>query len=287
VFHADTADPGAVVEAGEALPLFAGPRLVVVRGLAEAPARVVDRLGAALEGAGRAEGRWPAAGTTVALVAAGADRRAPALRLLDEAARVEVRPPPARALGGWLRDRARAAGVTLTPEAARLLVEQAGDGAGRLLGELDKAALLVGPGGRVDEAAVRALAGAGASPRYWELTAALEEGRRADALRLLEALLAEGDDPLVALAWLSGHVATLARVAAGLAAGLDTRGLGQALKTRRPDFAVERLAVRARGLGEAGIARAAARCYQVERRLKASGGSPRALLTALVADLAR
>jgi hypothetical protein len=70
------------------------------------------------------------------------------------------------------------------------------------------------------------------------------------------------------------------------AAGADIREVARALPRRRPDFAVERLAARARALGIRGLTRAAERCFEVEQALKTGAGSPRALLTCLVAELA-
>lgn len=291
VFHADGATPDAIVTAGLSLPLFAGRRLVLVRGLAEVPARTVERLRDAIAAARRGPGGWPAEGTTVVLVAAGVDRRAPALRLGGEAEPVEVRAPSGRAVVGWLRERARARGLELAPAAAQALVDLVGEDLGRLAAELDKAALYA-PGERqVSEAVVRALAGETRSRQYWELTQALEDGRRAEALDVAARLLAAGDEPLVVLAWLVGYLRDLWRV---LPAACTPGGSGavrqaaQALLPRkRPDWAVERLMGRARALGQRGIAEALERCLEVDTRLKSGAGSPRALLTVLVADLAR
>jgi hypothetical protein len=90
------------------------------------------------------------------------------------------------------------------------------------------------------------------------------------------------------LAWLTGYAHSLWRVLSAMADGGDVRGVAAALRgPRRPDFAIERLMARATTAGAAGVAAAATGCYETERRLKSSMGSPRALLTVLVADLAR
>jgi DNA polymerase-3 subunit delta len=285
VLHADQLTPDDLVSAGATLSLFGGRRLVLVRGVGDLPAKAADRLRDALAEARRATAGWPAEGTTVLLVAAGADRRAPGLRILPEADQVEVRPPAGRAVVGWLRERARGAGLDLPPAAAQTLIELVGEDLSRLAAELEKAAIYAGGDRRVSEDVVRALAGETRSRQYWELTQALEEARRSDALRIVSPLLASGDSPLILLAWLVGYLRDLWRVLPTAAEG-DVREAARALQRRRPDWAVERLSARARAVGIRGLARGVERCFEVEQALKTGTGSPRAHLTCLVAELA-
>jgi DNA polymerase-3 subunit delta len=282
VLHADQLTPDDLVGAGASLSLFGGRRLILVRGVGDLPAKSADRLREAVAEARRAGGGWPAEGTTVLLVAAGADRRAPGLRILPEADQVEVRPPAGRALLGWLRERARGAGLDLAPEAAQTLVDLVGEDLSRLAAELEKAALYASGDRRVSEEVVRALAGETRTRQYWELTQALEDARRVDALRIVCQLLASGDEPLILLAWLVGYLRDLWRVLPAA----DVREAAKALQRRRPDWAVERLVARARAVGIRGLRAAAERCFEVEQALKTGTGSPRAHLTCLVADLA-
>jgi DNA polymerase-3 subunit delta len=286
VFHADQLAPDALVAAGASLPLFAGHRLILVRGVADLPARAADRLRDALAEARRSPPGWPAEGTTVLLVAAGADRRAAGLRILPDGDQVEVRPPVGRAVVGWLRERARGAGLDFAPEAAQALVDLVGEDLARLAAELEKISLYAAGDRRVSEEIVRVLAGETRARQYWELTQALEEARRADALRLTSQLLASGDEPLVLLAWVVGYLRDLWRVLPAVIAGGDRRDVARALPRRRPDWAVERLAARARAVGIRGLSHAAGRCFEVEQALKTGAGSPRALLMCLVAELA-
>ena len=123
------------------------------------------------------------------LVAASADRKTAGLRVLPESDQVEIRAPAGRAVVGWVRERARAAGLDLAPDAAQALVDLVGEDLARLAAELEKAALYTAGDRRVSEEVVRALAGETRARQYWELTQALEEARRADALRLASQLL--------------------------------------------------------------------------------------------------
>lgn len=283
VLYADAAPPDAIVSAGLALPLFGGRRLCLVRGLVEAGVRALDRLRVAIEAARAQRGSWPSEGVTVALVAAGAERRSPVLRLVPEAEQVEVRPPTGRGVAGWLQARARAAGLTLAPPAAEALVALVGEDLGRLAGELEKAALFVGPDGRVTEEVVLALVGESRARRYWELGQALEEGEPAKALRVLEQLLAAGEEPTPLLGVVVAFVRDAWRVKSAVAERRDPR---TALRGR-PSFVVERISARAAAIQPEALAGALQRCFDVEVRLKSGGGEPRALLTALVADVAR
>jgi DNA polymerase III subunit delta len=282
VYHADALAPETLVAAGASLSLFGGRRLILVKGVADLAAKPADRLRDALVEARALHTGWPAEGTTVLFVAAGADPKAPCLRILPEADRADVRGPAGRAVVGWARERARAAGIDLAPDAAQALVELIGEDLTRLAGEIEKASLYAEGDRRVSEEAVRALAGQTRTRQYWELTQALEEGRRADALRVAAQLFASGDEPLIMLAWIVGYVRDLWRVLPAT----DTREAGRLLQRRRPDFAVERLSARARAVGIHGLSLAASRCFEVEQALKTGARNSRALLTCLVADLA-
>ncbi len=287
VLYADAATPDAVVSAGLALPLFGGRRLVLVRGIGQVPAKAIERLRSAIDGARRGPGGWPAEGTTLVFVAGELDRRGAALRLAGEGIEaLEVRPPSGRAVVGWLRERARAVGLDLAPQAAEALIALVGEDLGRLASELEKAALFAGDDRRVTEEVVRALAGESRVRQYWELTQALEEGDRARALSVLDRLLLAGEEPTVLVARIAEHARDLWRVQAGLAARRDARQIATLLPRRRPPFAVERLMARAEAVRPDGVSAALRRCFEADRRLKSGGGEARALLTALVADLA-
>jgi DNA polymerase-3 subunit delta len=287
VLYADGATPEAVVMAGLTLPLFGDRQLLLVRGLGELGAKAIERLRVAIEGARAQPGGWPADGVTVLLVAGALDRKSPALRLLPEAEHIEARPPAGRAVAGWLQARAQAAGLTLTPGAAEALLALVGEDLSRLAGELAKAAVFVGPDGRVTEEVVLALVGESRVRQYWELGQALEDGDRPRALRVLDQLLAAGEEPTPLLGQVVGYLRDVWRVKAGLAEERDARQIAGLLPRRRPPFAVERLMARARAVSGAALETAVARCFEVERRLKSGEGEPRALLTALVADVAR
>ena len=281
VLHADTVTPEALVSAGLALPLFGGRRLVLLRGLGGVPAKTIERLRVALEAARAQPGGWPAPGITVLLVAPGADRKSPALRLAPEAQQVELKPPTGRAVGAWLHDRARAAGLQLAPGAAEALLTLVGEDLSHLAGELEKAAVFAGPDGRIGDEVVRALVGESRVRRYWELTQALEEGQGPRALGVLQQLLDAGEEPTVLLGLVAGHFRDLWKARAGLADGKDARAMVAEFRPR-PPFVVERLVARAKKVPDSAVEGGLRACFDVELRLKSSGGEAAALLTSLV-----
>lgn len=84
-------------------------------------------------------------------------------------------------LPDWVRERAAELGIQLDSAAAHALVQTVGDRQQRLQRELEKIALSVEPGSRVDEEVVAGLAAGSAERKAWTLADALisGQGRRA------------------------------------------------------------------------------------------------------------
>jgi DNA polymerase-3 subunit delta len=188
-----------------------------------------------------------------------------------------------RALEEWLRQRALTEGLTLSEEAARLLVQWVGEDSATLLGEARKAALAGGPDNRtVGVKEVTAVVGEHRVSAIFELSRAIERREVGLALRTLERLLIT-EDAVFVLAVLTRDVRTAWMVR-------EWRGRGQSVDQiarllRRPPGAVEALVAVTTAESPATLARKLVRCWEVEQRLK-SGGQPRAELTGLVAELA-
>lgn len=113
------------------------------------------------------------------------------------AAGAEAKAFPARKgkeLAEWLHTRARAAGLRLTPAAARRLIAEVGDDdMGALASEIGKLRLYAGDA-PVDAAIVAALSPRNLQAQVWDLTDAVAAARPAAALRALAALRAGSDD---------------------------------------------------------------------------------------------
>lgn len=286
VFSGDTATADAVLTAAAVFPFLADRRLVIVRGAEALAARECERLAVEVGRLRAAGGTWPPPTTTVVFAARALEGRAPLRKVVPVEAQVEVRPPTGRALLGWLRERGKGLGIELTVEAAELLVDLVGEEPARLVGELEKAFLFAGPGARrIGAAEVRAVVGETRVRRFFELTRALEGRDFETALRLLDVLLAGGEEPLGLLAQVTRHVRELWQAKGWGEEGRPVPELARQL--RRPPAAVEALLARAEAISAPGLGQALVHCWEVERRLKSGRENPAALLTVLVAGLCR
>jgi len=208
-----SATAGALEDAVRALPTFAPRRLVLLRE-PEGGRRKADAL---LETLARVVGELPDPPETVLVVlAAKADKRARWVKAFAEpAVRVDCEAPRGRALPGFVRGEAKRQGVRLGRGAAEALAERVGPQLLLLRRELEKAALVAGPGQKVEVAHVSEAVGVSAEEPVWDLTDAIGTGRVADALAILGRLEAGGAPAPVLLGTLASHFRKLARVRAG------------------------------------------------------------------------
>ena len=271
-----------VVRAASTLPFMSAMRLVAVRRCQALPAKGAEVLAA--------YARDPNPSTALVLLAdealsASRDRRdhwllsaIPAVSIISLAMR------EGRSAEAWLRQRAATEGLTVSEEAARLLVQWVGDDGASLLGEARKAALAGGPDNRaVGVKEVTAVVGEHRLSGVFDLTRAVQRREVGTALRTLDRLLAT-EEPMRLLALLTADVRATITVA-----DLAARGQGAdqiARVVRKPAPVVDAIA-RGPAAAPAGVlARRLERCWEAERRLKSSG-EPHAELTALVFDLCR
>jgi DNA polymerase-3 subunit delta len=271
----------AVTRAAATLPLMTRRRLVVVRRAHLLPARERETL--------TAYARDPNPTTCLLLLA---NHELPAARgrvdhwllsALPAAAVVGLPIRRGRGMEDWLKQRAAAEGLTVADDAARLLVQWVGDDGARLLGEVRKAALAGGPDNRrVGVSEATAIVGEHRVREIFDLSRAVERRELAQALRLLDQLLATEDAmPLLALLTRSVRIAAIVRALA--ARGQSSAQIVPAVRPT-PQSVIEAIMARVAGVSEASLLAQLERCWQAEWRCK-SGGEPRAELTALVADL--
>jgi len=189
-----------------------------------------------------------------------------------------------RSAESWLRPRAAAEGLTISDEAARLLVQWVGDDSASLLGEARKAALAGGGDNTaVGVKEVTAVVGEHRMSGVFDLTRAVQRRDVGLALRTLDRLLAT-EEAVRLLALLTADVRATITVA-------DLAGRGQTVEqiarvVRKPGPVVDAIARGPGAAPSAVLARRLERCWEAERRVKSSG-EPNAELTALVVDLCR
>jgi DNA polymerase-3 subunit delta len=117
--------------------------------------------------------------------------------------------PKGSALEQWINKRARNAGVKITPEATSLLANFIGNNLRLLANELDKLATYVGKGATINVDDVRQLSAQVQEARIFDLTDALAQRNRKQALNLLHDLLSDGEPPLKLLSIITTQVRTL------------------------------------------------------------------------------
>jgi DNA polymerase-3 subunit delta len=273
----DSASPGALWDAVRTLPVLAARRLVWLR----------EPTGA--RAAGGASGRWRALsealpevladlapeGRVVLVVSAGPpDRRLTWVRAFGDAIVECEAPRDPRALAAFVRDEAGRRGIRIGAAAAQRLAERVGPQLLRLSGELDKAALLAGPGAEVTLNHVLSSVADLAEEPIFELTDAIGEGRAGDALAVLGKLRAGGAPPPVVLAALAGHVRKLLRVRAGATVAA-------------PPFVRRKLEAQERRYGPARLLACLRAIHETDEALKGQGAlAPELALERLVIALA-
>jgi DNA polymerase-3 subunit delta len=282
VFEGAEASVDDVIRAASTLPFMTAMRLVVVRRCQALSAKGADTLAA--------YARNPNASTSLLLLAEEAlagsrDRRDHwLLAAIPAAAVVSLATRDARGAEAWLRQRAAAEDLTVSDEAARLLVQWVGEDGATLLGEARKAALAGGSDNRsVGVKEVTAVVGEHRLSGVFDLTRAVQRREVGAALRTLDRLLAT-EEPMRLLALLTADVRATIVVA-------DLAGRGQAAEqiarvVRKPPPVVDAIARGPAAAPAAVLARRLERCWEAELRVKSSG-EPRAELTALVLDLCR
>jgi DNA polymerase-3 subunit delta len=280
VFDARESAVDEIVRAASTLPLGVDRRLVAVRRAQALAAKGADALGG--------YARSPNPASCLVLLAdeplrASRERRTDhwLLGALPATAIVELPTRGARDLAGWIRQRAALDGLTVSDEAAQLLVELAGEDTATILGEARKAALAGGPDNRtVGVKDVAAIVGEQRLDDIFDLTRAVERRDRAGALKTLDRLLAT-EDAMLLLTVLARDVRTAWNAVAQRRRGRSVEEIARAL--RRHPRVIETLTGSTSG-SEAHFAWKLRRCWEAEHRLKSSG-EPRAEMVALVADL--
>jgi len=194
-------------------PLFGGAQSLVIRRAEALREPEQEAILARLPALG--------AGGSLILVAPTADQRRRLFAACVRAGaafgfrRVDLRGAPS-----WVVRFARERGHEIVPAAVQELVDRSGADLGVLASEVEKVSLHAGPGIRIEARHVRAVATAVRAHEVQELTDRLAARDRAGAMRILRSLLAEGEPPIRAAAFLAAHLRRALHVAE-----LEERGL--------------------------------------------------------------
>ena len=117
--------------------------------------------------------------------------------------------PKGAALESWISKRARGIGITISPQAATLLANFIGSQLRLLANELDKLATYVGESKTITADDVRKLSAQVQEARIFDLTDALAQRNRKQALDILHELLVGGEPPLMLISTITSQVRSL------------------------------------------------------------------------------
>ena len=117
--------------------------------------------------------------------------------------------PKGAALEKWITNRAKSIEVKIAPDAVSILANFIGNNLRLLANELDKLALYVGKGATIKIEDVRQLSAQVQEARIFDLTDALAQRNRKQALNILHDLLADGEPPLKLISTITSQVRSL------------------------------------------------------------------------------
>ena len=236
LLEGEAGDPDAVAAALSAMTFAVGRRFLIVAGVERWKDKDLDALESALANMppdttvaffAREEGRLKAPGRLIAAVNGAGG---------DVAAESAVKPWE---LPKWVAARAREMGLELEGGAARALVAHVGERQQRLLRELEKLALELGPGAQIGLTEVEERTARSAELRAWTLADALVAGDEAEATRVYLALRAQGERLSGLLYLIAQRLRAALEVARALDAGQSASEVKRSL--RMPSRAADRL----------------------------------------------
>jgi DNA polymerase-3 subunit delta len=211
-----------------------------------------------------------------------------ALEAAPDCAAISCYPEEGRALEETIRETLRTNGAGIEPDALTWLTQQLGADRASTRAELEKLALYVGPGNRVDIDAAMTCVGDLAGLSLDDALYAATTGDVATADRALEAAVAEGAAPVQVLRAALGHLQKLHRARLAMEEGGMTAG--DAVKGVRPPVFYQKVGAFTRSLSlwpAATLTAAMAALAEAERGCKRTGWPDHALCRNAVLTLAR
>ena len=269
VFEGDASTPELVAGALNAMTFAVGRRFVIADGVERWKDGEVEPLVAALAQIdgdtltaaffAREEGRYktPAALVKAITAAGGAVAQESTVKGRD--------------LPRWVAARAQELGLRLDNAAARALIARVGERQQRLLRELEKMALELGPGAEPSAEVVDELTAGSSERKAWTLADAVVAGDRRGAMRALVELRGQGERVASLLFAMVRRVRDAHDIAVALDAGRSPAQIKGGL--RMPPYAAERLIEDVRRHDVATYRRALELLADLELETRGGGGA--------------
>lgn len=195
-------------------------------------------------------------------------------------------PPTKRELEKWVMKRARAAGASMSAEAADALAEACGADMNRMAAEVEKLAAYMA-GNEIGKDTVDALVYKDVASTIYDLARAVISGRLPIALGILGDLFDQKEEPVIILSALSQAFCDLYRAAVACAAGKGQTELAADFPYRGREFRIRNALRDCRGLSIGFLREALERLLAADKALKSSGADSRLVLERLCVDLSQ
>ncbi|MCK4536266.1 MAG: DNA polymerase III subunit delta [Desulfuromonadales bacterium] len=268
--------PSELIEQALTFPVFAPHRLILLKDVHEASADQLEILIPYLEN--------PVSETILLVTGNKIDTRRKFFKKFKQLGVVlEFRRIYDNQLPALVRDIARDLGVNFTGAALQLFCKRVGTNMIETRGELEKLISYLGERTLVEAEDVSAIVSDTRIESVFDLTDALGEGNRGEALRLLNRLLDEGQAPLMVLAMLTRHFRQLWKAQELTARETPHKELSRIVGIS-PYF-LKGLIRQSGFYSTEDYRRIFDQFLETDLALKSSGGEPRMLLESLIASI--
>ncbi len=226
----------------------------------------------------------PIAGTCLILTADKADRKKKIFKSLTKIQEsITCEAPKEFALVSWIKKRAQSFGYTLSPDAARLMVERTGSKPGILASELEKVMTYVGKARSISDQEVLEMVGDIKLQNPFALTEALKDKNAEKAFLLLHNQLDHGEEPLKILGTIVWQFRVIWEVKSYQAQKFSSAKIATEMGAK--PFMVEKALKHTRSFSRQELAQNFKNLTQADRELKTSGLSPQGILETLILKL--
>lgn len=278
LFQGDQTEGQTVANAARTMPMMADKRFVLVRR--------VDKMRGDSHAALAEYLKDPAPEACVVLVAKKLDGNGKLSRAAKKAGcRFDAKPLKLGAVRQLAVAEAKAKGHQLPSDAAHALVDAIGENLSALGDALERLSLYVGPGQRIDVAAVEATVSRVRVDTIWQLIDAISLRDTRTATAAATSLLAGREPPLRILALVSRQLRVVARMRGALAQGMDAKAATKVAGA--PPFKARALTEAARRFKLGDLERAFTALAETDLLLKGSKEPDDVVLQRLVLDLCR
>jgi DNA polymerase-3 subunit delta len=262
-YDGETAELAQILDELRSFALFGSEKVVVVRNAEQ----LISRFRSQMEEYAAS----PSASATLVLRLSSLPSNQRIYKLIVKVGKIESCEPP-KDVARWIIERARTAhGLSVSPEAAKVLADLIGDQLGRIDNELAKLAL-ASDSKKIGEDQIAAMVVFQREREMWDLTNALAAGNPEEAVSRWRQLV-QGDSSAQfrAVTWLCIWLENVRKALAMLRQGQNAFTIGQTLRIWPRDMQ-QRFVDTVKSLGDAGLARAVDLLAQIDYQTKTGVG---------------